>query len=398
MVLKILAIGDIGNIIHTISKYTKAEIHIINFFKDGAGTYTYEKDVETFSNYKISDHVKRVNEIADDYDVCLTMGTGERVAYLADLNYSTLYVGRDIDAPRFIKNSKEEWFNEPLHQLNFLERKFYKKTFDNAIFHLAYTWVFEHLKKYTKNGIKMDMIPVNPEIFQPNLEPLKQKKEKFTFFSPQRMGRPKGTDLIWKALPLCKSNFEIIQVEWYDVSTNEELEIKKDLIEIKPPQVKLVPMIKREDMARYYNYADAILGNMRIGAYALVELEAINCKKPVLQYTNKKMKIFAGQKELESPMLPTSNDPYIIAETIDKIVLDKEFREKLLDKEVEFAKEISDPQKVAEWWDKFFTEIHEKYPKIRKKSSSFNIKLRMMFILIANRLYLKKIRKIGHIK
>ena len=71
------------------------------------------------------------------------------------------------------------------------------------------------------------MIPVNKEIFKPELKPLEIKKEKFTFFSPQRMGRPKGTDLIWKALPLCKSDFEIIQVDWYDVSTNEELEIKK---------------------------------------------------------------------------------------------------------------------------------------------------------------------------
>jgi len=35
--LKVLAIGDIGNILQTLRKYTKAEIHIINFFKDGAG-------------------------------------------------------------------------------------------------------------------------------------------------------------------------------------------------------------------------------------------------------------------------------------------------------------------------------------------------------------------------
>ena len=34
---------------------------------------------------------------------------------------------RKSDAPRFIKNSKEEWFDEPLHRLNFLERRFYKK-------------------------------------------------------------------------------------------------------------------------------------------------------------------------------------------------------------------------------------------------------------------------------
>ena len=65
---------------------------------------------------------------------------------------------------------------------------------------------------------------------------------------------------------------------------------------------------------------------------------------------------------------------------------------------MEFAKEISDPQKVAEWWDDFFTEIHHKYPKIRKGSSNFRIKLRLLFILIANRLYLKKIKRIGQSK
>ena len=394
MAIKVLAIGDVGNIIHTISKYTKSEIHIINFFKDGAGNYTYENDVETFSNYKINDHVKKINEIAEEYDVCITMGTGERIAYLADLNYITFYVGRDIDAPRFIKNSKEEWFDEPLHKLNFLERFFYKKTFENAIAHLAYTWVFEHLKKYTNHGIKMDMIPVNQEIFKPNLKPLELEKKKFTFFSPQRMGRPKGTDLIWKALPLCKSDFEIIQVEWYDVSTNEELEIKKELIKTKPPQVKLVPMIKREDMSRYYNHADAVLGNMRIGTYALIELEAIICKKPVIQYTNPEMKILANGKELISPMIPTSNDPKIIAETIDKIVLNEQFREELLNKEYNFAREISDPEKNALWWDDFFNEIHKKYPKIRKNSSGFQIKIRLLLILIGNRLYWGKIKKI----
>ena len=63
-----------------------------------------------------------------------------------------------------------------------------------------------------------------------------------------------------------------------------------------------------------------------------------------------------------------------------------------------FITEISDPQKVAEWWDDFFTEIHHKYPKIRKGSSNFRIKLRLLFILIANRLYLKKIKRIGQSK
>ena len=123
MCTNVLVIGDIGNIFHTISKFSKSKIHVINFMQDGMGSFTYADGVETFSSYKVAEQVKKINEIKDDFDVCVTMGTGERVAYLADLNYIPFYVGRDIDAPRFIKNSKEEWFNEPLHTLNFIERR-----------------------------------------------------------------------------------------------------------------------------------------------------------------------------------------------------------------------------------------------------------------------------------
>lgn len=395
MTIKVLAIGDIGNVLQTIRKYTKkSEIHIINFSKDGAGIYTYADNVETFQTYKVSDHVKKINEIADNYDICITMGTGERIAYLADLKYVTYYAGRDIDAPRFIKNSKEEWFNEPLHRLNFLERWFYKKTFENAIVHLAYTWVFEHLKKYTDRGIKLDLHPVDTQVFNQNIKPLEQKKEKFTFFSPQRMGRPKGTDLIWEALKLCKSDFEIIQVNWFDVSTNEELKIKDELLITKPSQVKLIPMIIRKDMPRYYNFADAVIGNMRIGTYALIELEAIFCGTPVVMYCNPEMKIIVDEKEIKCPMLPISNEPEVIAEIIDKVVTDKDFREQLWQEEYTFAREIADPVKVAKWWDDFFVETSKKNPGIRRKSPRILVKLRMLLFLIGNRLYLQKIKKV----
>src|SRR3989344_6487391 len=99
MTIKVLAIGDIGNILNTIRKYTKkSKIHIVNFYKDGAGVYTYADDIETFQTNKVADHVKRINEIKDSFDICITIGTGERIAYLSDLNYATFYVGRDIDA------------------------------------------------------------------------------------------------------------------------------------------------------------------------------------------------------------------------------------------------------------------------------------------------------------
>ena len=61
MTINVLAIGDTGNIISTMKKFTKnIEIHLINFPKDGAGSFTYD-DVETFENYKVKDQVEKMS-------------------------------------------------------------------------------------------------------------------------------------------------------------------------------------------------------------------------------------------------------------------------------------------------------------------------------------------------
>ena len=137
MVIKVLAIGDIGSIVRTIRKYAKkSEIYLINYPQDGSGVFTASDDVELFKTWKVSEHVKKINEIKDNYDICLTTSS-ERIAYLADLNYVGYYWGRDIDVPMFKKNSTEEWNTEPLHKLNFFERRFYWNAFKNAVVHVA---------------------------------------------------------------------------------------------------------------------------------------------------------------------------------------------------------------------------------------------------------------------
>ena len=396
MVFNILVIADVGNYFQTVSKFVKkSKIHIINFPKDEAGIYTYDKNYELFENYKVRDQVKKINEIKKNFDLALVMGTGERIAYLADLNYISYYVGRDIDAPRFIKNSKESWFKEPLHKLNFLERRFYKKTFDFAITHVAPTWVFEHLRKYSSKCIKMDRKPVDSTLFEDKSTALSKKKEKFTFFCPQRMGIPKGTDILWKALEYCKTDFQILQVDWRDTGTDEENKTSLQLRENLPSQVELIPMIKRKDMPSYYYWADAVIGNLRIGSFEYVELEGVICNKPVVSFTDKSFKIILEGTELQSPFLPEHNDPKIIAEIIDNIVSSADFREKLYKKEYEFVKEIADPNKAAEWWDSLFEKSVKKYGSINRKSSTISVKFRMLLFLIANRLYYKKLKRLN---
>ena len=393
MAIKILAIGDVANIIRTIKKYSKFEIHLINYPKDGAGKFIYQEGAELFESSKVKEQVKKINQIKDNFDVCLTTGS-ERVAYLADLNYIAYYLGRDIDVPMFKKNSTEQWQKDSLHQKNFLERKFYWKAFKNAVTHVAGMWQYESLKKYTKSGINSARIPIDVDEFNPSVKPISLKKNKFTFFSPMRMEKAKGTDILWKALKLCKSDFDVIGVDWYGETTEEERKFKKKLIQEMPPQIRLIPTINKKDIPKYYTFADAVIANLFIGTFELVGLESIMCGTPVIQYTNKQRKIIIDGNEIDSPFLPFSNDPKDIAETIDKIVDSDEFREKLLNEEQKFVKIISDPKKCAEWWDKLFEKTYQEKKSIRKNSLPILVRFRMINFLIVNRLYLNKLNRL----
>ena len=399
MVINVLAIGDVGNIISTLSKFTKkSKIHLINFHKDGAGVFTYNEDVETFENYKVKDHVEKINSIKNNFDIAITMGTGERIAYLADLNYIPFYVGRDIDAPRFEKNSSEDWSEEPLHKLNFLERRFYWNSFNSAIVHVAYGWVFGHLKKYTKNGIKLDMVPIDTTIFHPRVTPIKKEKKKFTFFSPMRMEKFKGTNLLFDALKFCKSDFEIIAVDHFGEATKEEIEFKNKLLANMPKQVKLIQPVKRSEMPRYYTFADAVLGNFYLGMSELVTLESVMCGTPVIQYSDENKEIIVNDEKLKLPFLPHSKNPKEIAKIIDNFVESPQFRIESYNQQLEFVKKTSDPNKCAEWWDNLFENMIKRHKSIMKNSSKFSMKLRMLNFLIANRLYFYKLKKIFQIK
>ena len=172
-----------------------------------------------------------------------------------------------------------------MFKLNFLERAFYWNAFKNAIAHVAGMWQYEYLAKYTKTGINSARIPIDTDEFNPDVNPIDRKKTKFTFFSPMRMERGKGTDLLWQAIKLCKSDFEILGIDWFGETTEEERKFKKKLIDEMPSQIKLIPPIKRSEIAKYYTFADAVIANLFIGTFELVGLESVMCGTPVIQYT-----------------------------------------------------------------------------------------------------------------
>lgn len=97
MTLRILAIGDLANNIIILRKYVKkSKIYLVNFPWEGTGTSIDEtKDVEIFDSLKTINQVKRINEIKNDFDLCIVVSpAGARIAYLGRLELYLVFCRR----------------------------------------------------------------------------------------------------------------------------------------------------------------------------------------------------------------------------------------------------------------------------------------------------------------
>lgn len=391
--MKILAIGDTADNIYTLQKFAKNfSIHLINFPRKQAGLKTQSDDVEFFDSLLIHKQVKKIEEIKNEFDICIVMTwAAARIAYLAGINYIMYFVGGDITTPPFIKNAKHSYAKESVNNLNFFERSFYRKVFDSAAACITLTdEYFNELKKYRSDAIRLDQIAVDTTLFNPNIESVNLPKPKFTFFSAQRIGLEKGFDVIWEALKLTKSDFRVLQVEWFIENTNEEKIFKEKILATKPKQIEFIPLIKRSELGKYFKYADAILGQMRTGSQGGIERDAAYCKKAVISYCDEKQKMNIENTYVQPPFLPRSRDPESLAKLLDKIVIDKQFREELAEKEYEYIKKLSNPTIVVEKWEKILNEFINKESRINRKPNRIKLKIEKIFVEFLEKNFYKR--------
>lgn len=378
--LKILGLEEAENAISDIRKFLKkSQIYQINIPHKKKEVFIENKDIEFFDSLNVRNQVKKINEIKNDFDLCFVSSwSTARIAFLANLKYIIYFVGNDIRFPPFEKN-----FNK----LNFIQRLFYKKILDSAIATVTGSEEpFHNLKKYRNDAIRIDRVVVDKNLFNPNVKPISIPKTKFTFFSPQRIGLEKGFDILWKALRICKTDFDVLQVDWIDDSSLEKKHSSKSILENKPEQIKLIPLLTREEIAKYYSFADGVLGDLKSGHANNIEREAALCRKPIVNYREPDRKYIIDRNEITSPFLPTKNDPESVAKLIDKIVDSEVFRKELAEQEYHFILEIGDPEKAGNEWDKLFEKIYSKYGIIKNKSSKIKSEFWMMIYCLGESL------------
>ena len=394
MKTRVLAIGDLANNVSSIRKFTKtSEIHLVNFNWEGNSIVMDEREgIEFFPGNKIVDFINHIKKIKDRYDLCLAMSsTGLLVSYLANLNYIAYFVGHEIRSPPFIKNSKDPLStDETLYNFNFLERWFYRKAYENAIAHVVSDdELMNYSKKFNFEPIRISGYTEDTTIFNENVKPINRQKNKFTFLSPARMGLQKGTDKIWHALTLCKTDFEVLQVKWFDERTDKEKELSKKWISDKPSQVTFIPTMKRQELARYFSLVDGVIGQVS-GLQGSIERQALLCKKPLIHFSESKYKFYDDNGEIEKPFLLKSNEPSEIAKAIDTIVDSQKIRDKIAEDGFDFIQKISNPTKIAQEWDNIFKDYFNKYQKIESGVSNIKISFLRVLYLISNRLHFRK--------
>ena len=364
-------VHDSSSMAFIAQRYFPVEISAIYFSEHSV--ITQVKNPKFFVKNGLASQVNQIKELSKEYDLFLCYGfISAVVCYLAEVNYIMYFADAYIDPENRIRRKISPLMKYTLQALC-------KDALEYATETIAYApHDAQILKKYRPQS-KNIFLPIDTEMFNSKVKKIELDQNKFTFFSPQRIDPDKGQLIMWDAINLAKSDFVVLQTDW---GTGEYYQ---KVLKTKPEKVKIIPVVKRENMPSYLASADAILGQISKTTCGSVEREATLCKTPVFCYAP-----FSFSEN--DPFYKKSTNPADIAEYIDRIVTDKNFREELVKIQSEWIEKTFDNNKTVQEWHQVFEEAVKKKPNYKIK---FKYVLLLKLITIMERLIGRDLSSIG---
>ena len=301
--MRVLVVHDSSSFAFILQKYFPGEVSAIYFTK-----YRTTSEVINSKFFVTGDglyaQVEQIKKLSKDYDVFLCFGwLAASICYLAEVKYAMYFVDSYIDPEYRIRK------NVSFFKKIFLDN-LYKDALESASAVVAaLPYDVKILKKY-RSDTKTIFHLIDNNMFNSNVEKIELKKDRFVFFSPQRIDPIKGHDTLWEALRLTRSNFVVLQTDWGTGDYYEKIK------RTKPSMVKLIPKIKRENISSYFISADALLGQISPTSCGSIEREAALCNKPVFCHAPESF-------SENDPFYKENRNPKDIAAYIDRIVTDK---------------------------------------------------------------------------
>lgn len=128
-----------------------------------------------------------------------------------------------------------------------------------------YITPYNHKAKFLPN-------PISAEIFEMSMRESASSVKKIFFYAA--LSHIKGGDIGLTALKKIKSDFPDIEISVFGFG-----EYSKDA---SPELFNVIPRVSREEVLRILGDSDLVLGQLRVGAVGVSELEAIALGKPVI--------------------------------------------------------------------------------------------------------------------
>lgn len=327
--LRILIVNDFASNASLFQRYLPHKVDVIYFKKNPV--ITHAENPLFFQKNELSSCVKQIKDLSENYDIFVTFGwIAAAVCYLANVNYSMYFVDSFIDPEYRIRQKP-----------SLLKKNFFDSLFKDTLKHAnkivaAFPNDGKILKKY-RNDVKIIFPFVDTKMFHPNNKKINFGYDSFVFFSPQRIDPAKGHEKIFKAIKLTKTNFVVLQTDWGSGDYYEKI------LQSKPAKVKLIPKIVRSKMPSYYVSTNALLGQFSYSGCGGTEREAILCGIPVFCYES-------YQYTDNDPFFKSQN-PNEIANYVDKIVEDENFRTELVRIQNLWVKKYFDFKKLSNDWN-----------------------------------------------
>ena len=351
--LKILLVHDSSSFAFLLQKFFPGHIDAIYFSSHDA--ISQVKNPLFFVKNGIESQINQIKKLAKEYDILLCYGwPAAAICYLAEVNYGMVFFDAYIDPEYRIRKKISSIKGLILQNI-------YKNALENASFTVAgLPHDAEILRKFRKDT-KIIFQLIDEEMFHPNVKKIDLQQEKFVFFSPQRIDPDKRQHIMWDAIHLTKSDFIVLQTDWGNGEYYERV------LATKPNKVKIIPKIKRENIASYFVSVDALLGQISKTSVGSTEREAALCGLPVFCYA-------PDSFSENDPVYRESLDPKRIAEYIDKIVLDKNFRNELKRIQNKWVKKTFDNKNGIKQWNNVFQ-------KAISKKTTYNVKFHHKIII-----------------
>lgn len=355
--MKILVVHDSSSFAYILQNYYPDEVNAI-YFSEHTVISQVENPKFFVKGKGLYSQIQQIKQLSKEYDVFLCFGwIASSICYLAEVNYVMYFVDAYIDPQNRIRKELSSFKKNLLNEL-------YKDTLDNASLTVA---AISHdakiLQKY-RHDVKIIFPLVDNKMFNSNIEKRELKQSKFIFLSPQRIDPDKGHSILWKAVEMTNSDFIVLQTDWGSGNYYNEI------LKTKPSKIEIIPKIKRQNMPSYLASMDALLGQISMTSCGSTEREAALCNKPIFCYAPENF-------SENDPFYKESKDPKEIAAYIDKIVLDREFREQLALTQNAWVKKIFDNKRTIQQWKEIFEES------VKKKSHHAKMKYKIIFKVLS---------------